>query len=1261
MPTPSRRGSKLTALVSALAILTAVPSVAAVPSAFAGTAAAPTGAITTSPAASGSDPSAPRNVTLITGDTVTVTTAADGTETQEVKGPHGEPVGFKIHHVGKDTYVYPDAALPYVSAGRLDKRLFDVTQLLADGYDDARTDHLPLLVTYTGGSAARAQPLPAGVAKVRTLSSIQGAALTESHGHAAEFWSGLTGGAQNAARATVQPSFAGGIAKVWLDGKVKADLADTTAQIGAPEVWAAGDTGQGVDVAVLDTGVDAGHPDLADRIADSADFVPTEDLTDYVGHGTHVASTIAGTGAASDGKEKGVAPGARLHIGKVLGTDGGLESWILAGMEWAVRDQHAKIVNMSLGAGPTDGTDPLSQAVNELSAETGALFVIAAGNYGAPNTVASPGAADAALTVGAVDSSDQLADFSSQGPRVDDGGLKPEITAPGVDVLAALSRNAQDVDHQGSYWTLSGTSMATPHVAGAAALLAATHPDWTGQQLKDALISSSKATPQYTAEQAGAGRVDVAAAVRDTMFATGSAYAGLDPWPHQPGAKRDKEVTYTNTADAPLTLNLAIKVPDAPAGLFTLSATQVTVPAHGTSKVTYTTNLDKAPLDSHFSGVINASGADGKVLAHTLIGVGKEGENYNLSITAKDRSGNPLSGQLFVVGKTFGNAYTLDESGAGTIKLPAGTYAAWLNVDLQGAHGPHSLGRAMLAAPEIVLDRDRAVTLDASKARQLTAVTPKKTVDTQFSLHLSRSFGPEGEWLDRSIPNGRYDSLWALPTGQKVTEGEFQVAARWRKEQPMLAVAAGTRNFDDLWVQHAATPLPKGRMKLATVFAGEGADADYAGLQARGKIAVVRHNDNVGQQEQADAAAKAGVRLLVVVNNGTGRLAPWLNPFVLTTSAWLPQVTVATLTSDEGEALISEIQHGPTTLTLDSNPTTDYSYDLFHVYDGAVPDDPTYQPGEEDLARVNASFRNYQQDRATEERKPVWHGQLTGSLIAHEVPAQGERTEWVSTEEDTQWLEQNVIPFEIQEGSAVLHYQAGSTTDVHWFGPVERPRLIPGRTNHDRIGDSLGASVPAWGDSGPGHIGTAIENFGVESTVKLYQGDTFLSESFADWIQFGPCPECQPAQPGLSPERLPYRLVSENSRGFNWTNPYSTSTRTEWGFTSAAEDTNLPLIQLDYDVNTDIVGKANRNTDLTVTPSHLPGGPSSKAIGDVTLDVSYDDGATWQHAALKHIGDGWKTTLHAPAGATYVTLRASAHDNQGNSVTQSITRAFGLK
>lgn len=1254
MPTPLPRRSKLMALGSALAILTVIP-----PS-FA-TASATTPRATKASDAAGAHPGAQRTVTLITGDTVTVTTAADGTETREVKGAHGEAIDFETNRVGKDTYIYPDSTLPYVSAGLLDKSLFNVTQLLADGYDDAHTDHLPLIVNYTDGAArARTQAVPSGAAKVRTLSSIQGAALTEQRDRSAHFWSALTTGA--GARSTgAKPTFTGGIAKVWLDGKVKADLADTTAQIGAPEVWAGGDTGKGVDVAVLDTGVDNAHPDLADRIAGSASFVPDASVfDDNIGHGTHVASTIAGTGAASGGKEKGVAPGARLHIGKVLGTvcdvggcDGaGQESWILAGMEWAARDQHAKIINMSLGGAPSSGDDPMSQAVNELSAETGALFVIAAGNSGAPNTVAAPGAADAALTVGAVDGSDQLADFSSQGPRVGDHGLKPELTAPGVDVLAARSHLSGG---DGYYRTMSGTSMATPHVAGAAALLAAAHPDWTGRQLKDALISSTKATPQYTPYQAGAGRLDVAAAVRDTVFATGSAYAGYHLWPHQPGEKDDKEVTYTNTADAPVTLDLAIDAPDAPAGLFTLSATHVTVPAHGTSKVTYTADLDKAPLDSDFSGMINASGADGKVLAHTLIGTGKEAERYNLSITAKDRGGKPLSGQLTVMAKNFSTDVMLDASGTATLRLPVDTYAVWLNADVEGTHGPHSLGKALLSAPEITLDRNRAVTLDASAARQVRAVVPKKTTDTQAYMNAYRGFDSD-HYITTTVNSQayKYDSMWVLPTGKKVTKGDFAFDARWRKQEPALTVASDRRSYDDLWMQRGSTPLPDGRMTLDTVYAGQGAPADYAGLRAQGKIAVVRRNDTVPVDGQAAAAAQAGARLLLVVNDGVGRLKPWYSG--LQSFGPLPPVSVATLTQDEGEELITRIQHGRTPLNLVSSRVTDYLYDLVRHYDGAIPADPTYRPEKDDLARVDVSFRNYRPDRVAEYRSDIWQGLEAGgtSLLEFlESPAQGERTDWVSAGPDDQWIERAQIPGEVQEAGPMVSYKAGTTSDLHWFGPIERPRLDNQRGVQQRTDDEMNVEVEGWGDSGGDHVGSTFDNPLVRNQVTLYQGDTLLAQS-PDWIQVG----------GLSPERLPYRLVSENSRGA-WTNPYSTSTRTEWGFTSAAGEPGatavLPLIQLDYKVDTDIAGKAHRNAELVVTPSHLPGGPSSKTIDTLTLDISYDDGTTWQKATLTHRGDGWETMLHAPADAAYATLRASAHDGLGNSVTQSITRAFGLK
>ncbi|MET8275088.1 S8 family serine peptidase [Streptomyces sp. NPDC005096] len=1186
-----------------------------------------------------------RSVTLITGDKVTIGTAADGTTVRSFEGPDGTTTGFHTSVIDGSTYVYPDAALPYVSSGKLDKQLFNVTQLIADGYDDAHTAALPLIVRYTDAAAKlRTRPKVAGSTVARRLDSIQGAALGQKRDKAPEFWSALTGGSAAAAR-SANPALAGGIAKVWLDGKVKADLADSTAQIGAQQVWAQGNTGKGVKVAVLDTGVDTEHPDLAGQIGATASFVPREqEMTDYVGHGTHVASTIVGTGSASDGKERGVAPGARLEIGKVLDRRGsGQESWILAGMEWAARDAQAKVISMSLGGGG-DATDPMSQAVDRLSRETGALFVIAAGNSGpSPYTVGSPGVADSALTVGAVDAADKLAEFSSQGPRSGDGGLKPEITAPGVDILAARSK---DSSGSGYYTTMSGTSMATPHVAGAAALLAAAHPDWTGPQLKDALVSSTKATDSYTPYQAGSGRLDALAAVHASVFATASAYSGFHAWPTKPAETDVRKVTYTNTGDAPVSLDLAINAA-APARLFTLSEDRITIPAHGTTSVTLTAELDLLPADQPISGMITGTDSAGAVRARTLIGAAKEGKRQNLTVVAKDRSGAPLGGYFVLTSEHFSGTYHLDESGTDTLRLPAGSYSAWLIADVQGANGPHSLGMAMLSFTDVQLDQDRTVTLDARKARQILARTPKETTAVAPRLDISRRYGASRYDETSMLPNESYDSIWALPTGKKVPDGEFEFGARFRLEQPALSVATKSQTFDDPLVKRAAKPLPAGTRKLTAVFAGEGTPEDLARKNVRGKAVVVRRSDTIGVEEQAKTAATAGAQVLLVVNNGIGRLQPWDE------TLWGPEspapLTVATLNADQGGDLIDSLHQGAAKVKVTSHPTTDYLYDVVHHWSGAVPTDPTWRVKPSDLARVDVSFRNYRPGKAMEFRTDVWRGWAVGNPVA--APAQGERTDWVTG--DTDWVDDAFVPSETgQHSMGVLHYPAGKTAEVNWFGPIQRPRMGPNSYQPVRYLDTVYIPAPGWGDSGSGHVGEARGNFDVKDWMSLYQGDRQLDWGNAEFLPVS----------GLAAKRLPYRLVVDNDRAA-WANPYSTHTLTEWNFTSAATGADtadpLPLIQLDYAVDTDKAGRADRQAELTVTASHLPG--TTTAIGKPSLEVSYDDGTTWQGAELSGRGDGWRAALHAPKSAGFVTLRVTAKDSADNSVSQTITRAFGLR
>src|SRR6478735_10285520 len=371
-------------------------------------------------------PSSTHKITLVTGDVVTVTTLADGHQIADVRRPVDAVGGVRMQERGGDLYVVPDEAVGLLGADRLDPRLFDVTDLVADGYDDAGSRQVPMIATYTR-AATRAEGVlraPRGSTLVRRLPSVRGAALTAAKPQMRTFWNSVTPPMD---LSDPTPTLEDGIAKLWLDGKVQADLHESVPQIGAPEAWAAGYDGTGVTVALLDTGVDVHHPDLSTQISDTESFVPNEGVADIVGHGTHVASTIVGTGAAQDGYYKGVAPGAKLEVGKVLDNTGsGQDSWVLAGMEWAAQSG-AKVVNMSLGdTFNSDGSDPMSQAVDSLSAQYGTLFVIAAGNAG-PETISAPGAAAAALTVGAVDKSDQLAGFSSTGPLTQSGAMKPDI------------------------------------------------------------------------------------------------------------------------------------------------------------------------------------------------------------------------------------------------------------------------------------------------------------------------------------------------------------------------------------------------------------------------------------------------------------------------------------------------------------------------------------------------------------------------------------------------------------------------------------------------------------------------------------------------------------------------------------------------------------------------------------------------------------------------------------------------------------------
>ncbi|MCM3733692.1 S8 family serine peptidase [Fictibacillus nanhaiensis] len=1193
-----------------------------------------------------------QTITLITGDIVKITTIEGGKQIINVEPADRNSSGAQVLTIGDETYVIPTSAMPYVAADKLDKDLFNVTELIKNGYDDKKMSSLPVIVEYEETKARSVQqnkPAPKGAKTVRVLESINGAALSTSKKEADTFWEDITPEDAPSQKEAPNSLFDHGIEKIWLDGRVEASLEQSIPQIGANTVWDSGFTGKGIKVAVLDSGIDPNHPDLSGQIEESKSFVPGETVDDKHGHGTHVASTVLGTGAASEGKNKGVAPEARLIVGKVLNDAGsGLDSWIIDGMEWA--SDNAKIVSMSLGSSePSDETDPMAQAVNRLSEEKGALFVIAAGNSGYEGAIGSPGAADAALTIGAVDKADKIAYFTSKGPRYGDKGLKPDLSAPGVDIVAARSGLSSG---SGSYRSMSGTSMATPHVAGAAALLLQKNPDWTGAQLKEALMSTSKKL-NYSPYHIGTGRLDVPAAANSTVRATGSLSFGFFKWPHDNAQPVQKTVTYTNTSDSAVSLNLQADFKNAdgeasPNGMLNVSDSQITVPANGTKNVTLTLDPKLGELGARYEGHLTATDADGKQVAHTSMGMVKEEEKYTLTLKATDRNGNPTLAYAALFSKDM-DPEIVAVNGTTELRLRPGTYSAMamMEVDTNTDHR----GIALVGNPEIILDGQQTVELDARKAKEIKVEVPKNTEPSYQRMEYYRSI--EGKTMSHiNLLPVWIDKMYAAPTNE-VEDGEFEYLTRWRLIKPYLEINFKGKVLDDIPLA-GSTPLD-GKYNLSTVYAGNGTAADYERLNAKGKAVIVDRNSEVTPSEQSVAAHAAGAKLLIIVNNEDKEFSVFAgNPDYTD----IP-LAVAGISKSEGDQVIKAARSGSLKLFVEGEVNTPYVYDLMDVHQDQIPKDLKYAPSNDELVKIDTRYKSDREAPGGEFRydlRPHTRGAV-GFLYKLQLPSV--RTEWVSAVKDTRWYHHAEVldsQWEVRQPSVT--YEKGGKLDEDWFSPVVRPRLGEGYWTPNRQGNSFQFNIPAWADSTKGSTGgTGYDESVKNQTHKLYQGDTLIKEGKSQALN---------VFSGISEERKQYRLVTDAKRDQNrWST--SVSTHTEWTFWSGkGEDfrTLLPFYSLDYKVDTDMEGNALAapSTTLVLSAAKLDGVAGYGNLEGATLDVSFNEGESWKSVKLERTADDrWVAKINNPKKSKSVSLLASAWDDEGNKISQEIIKAYGLK
>lgn len=378
------------------------------------------------------------------------------------------------------------------------------------------------------------------------------------------------------------------------DKTTSPNLAWNITRINADQAWGEGYTGEDIVVAVLDTGVNYNHLDLQDNMWTHPDypnhgynFVNNNDNTmDYSGHGTHCAGTVAGNGAA--GTATGIAPDAKIMALAVLSSTGsGTEAGVWSAIQFAV-DNGAHIMSLSLGwkhAWNPDRTTWRTTMNNALSA--GLVAAVAAGNEGnswsdtPPSEVRTPGdvpppwlhpdqtltgGTSAVVSVGSTTSTDNLSGFSSKGPvtwqnvapfsdyeyNPEMGLIRPDVVAPGSNILS-LTHN-----HNSGYTTMSGTSMATPAVAGVMALMLSKNPELTPEEITQVLEESALELSTNKSNQYGSGRVDALEAVMQTSFG-GVAYTGHELDDSQgnndgkinPGEFIKMHVTFENPSEDP--------------------------------------------------------------------------------------------------------------------------------------------------------------------------------------------------------------------------------------------------------------------------------------------------------------------------------------------------------------------------------------------------------------------------------------------------------------------------------------------------------------------------------------------------------------------------------------------------------------------------------------------------------------------------------------------------------------------------------------
>lgn len=1218
------------------------------------------------------------DVTLITGDVAHVTTNLDGPPTVTVTPSlraDGSTPQFRVTTFGGEIHVHPSDVAPLIGQ-RIDPELFNITTLIDQGLDDLTSDVLPVIVEYGDEVSTRNTPF---AGEQRELSSVNATAIAMEK--------------SDEVASSVSTLSTSGVERVWLDRRIEAQLEYSTGQIGAPAAWDLGLDGSGVRVAVLDTGIDDTHPDLTGSVVNQRNFTYEDTTGDLNGHGTHIAGTIGGDGSASDGRFQGVAPGVELVNAKVLdGNAGGYLSWLIEGMEWAVA-QDVDLVNLSIGMRADAPEAPLiTAAVDSLSAASGALFVVAAGNDGCTDCIGAPADAKSALTVGAVDRDDQLADFSNRGPTFLDFGMKPDISAPGVEITAPRAEGTGD----GDYVAMSGTSMATPHVVGAVALLAQQYPELTADELKALVMASAEPADDLFGQ--GTGRVDVTAALEQELQPSlGSVDFGLfedPPTQHDPVGST---VTYRNETDETITVDLAVTATvdsGSSADSLTVTPSELTIEPGGTAEAEV--HLDPAQLTDRgrYLGELTATTADERRLVTTPVGfeLGPIYHQVQIAGVARDgREVRPYLPHLYNV-ETGGYLNDYCEAEYYCLRVPQGTYslagfvntyAPWVPDGQQPTTGV--LNTSLVAYPEFAVNEDMTIVMDAREAVEVTVDTPlhpdgKVNDSGALQMTWTRTSAKGEKVTDQvlGMSGGQLEQRFFMTPTEEVTVGEFSASTRWIIEAPAIAFETG----DDLelrpeyyrpdWFSDNSWQFPtvEGSSELRVIDAGDASEADLAGIKLKGALALVRRSDAITVLDQSNAAAAAGAAMVAIYNDQPGASNQ------LGTAQGKLDVPTVRLSHEEGTALLDRLSgNKKVTVTASGTQESPYRYDLYYLEDGAIPTDLAYTADAASLATVKRDFYALGDHESFAEASfPFPPG--AEAVYTRKFPVTGAprtRTDYYVGDARVTWQHDLTTPepaynalwpteptSTLQLVSPWVTYQPGTTTVHQWFRGPLAPGFDPERPV-TRDGDILTIPTAGMVDASGNFAETPTNHFGVgiESQFVLSSGGEVIAETTN-----------VPAGTILLPsaEATEYHLSYRVDNHSDWAELY-TSTVTEWTISSAATSgpQAQPFMAVDYDFAVDQSNTLGRESKLANVFGLQIGHPGDLRIGvrQVRVDVSFDDGKRWEKAVAIPLLNGRYLVMASGSlvkfnTSGYLSVRTNATDARGNTVSQEIIRAVKL-